>query len=173
MNGIREVSRMSDANDTQPQQGAQESQEFVTLRLGNEEYGIDILCVQEIRSYESPTRIANAVPYIKGVINLRGVIVPILDLRIKFALESVEYNESTVVIVLNVRSRTVGIVVDSVSDVLALSPADRRPAPALGAAIDTGFITDIGSVAGEDGERMLILLDIERLIATADIGLFA
>ncbi|ACR29345.1 chemotaxis protein CheW [Burkholderia glumae] len=170
MNAVREISREGDAHGENSERDAQE---FVTLRLGAEEYGIDILCVQEIRSYEAPTRIANAPAHITGVVNLRGVIVPIMDLRIKFALESVEYNESTVVIVLNVGSRTVGIVVDAVGDVLKLKPADRRPAPALGASIDTGFITDLGSVKGEDGERMLILLDIERLITVSDVGPFA
>ncbi|KVE43114.1 chemotaxis protein CheW [Burkholderia sp. BDU5] len=150
---------------------ARDAQEFVTFRLGAEEYGIDILRVQEIRSYEEPTRIANAPAFIKGVINLRGVIVPIVDLRLKFALDSAEYNTSTVVIVLNVAARTVGVVVDAVSDVLQLAAADRRPPPEFGASIDTGFITDLGSIAGEDGDRMLILLDIERLIAAADIGL--
>ncbi|CAM8752957.1 Chemotaxis protein CheW [Burkholderia pseudomallei] len=153
------------------QDAARDAQEFVTFRLGTEEYGIDILRVQEIRSYEEPTRIANAPAFIKGVINLRGVIVPIIDLRLKFALDSAEYNTSTVVIVLNVAARTVGVVVDAVSDVLELAAADRRPAPEFGAAIDTGFITDLGSIAGENGNRMLILLDIERLIAAADVGL--
>ncbi|KVN03453.1 MULTISPECIES: chemotaxis protein CheW [unclassified Burkholderia] len=152
------------------QDTARDAQEFVTFRLGTEEYGIDILRVQEIRSYEEPTHIANAPAFIKGVINLRGAIVPIIDLRLKFALDSAEYNTSTVVIVLNVAARTVGVVVDAVSDVLELAAADRRPAPEFGAAIDTGFITDLGSIAGEDGDRMLILLDIERLIASADIG---
>ncbi|AJX80698.1 chemotaxis protein CheW [Burkholderia pseudomallei] len=153
------------------QDAARDAQEFVTFRLGTEEYGIDILRVQEIRSYEEPTRIANAPAFIKGVINLRGVIVPIIDLRLKFALDSAEYNTSTVVIVLNVAARTVGVVVDAVSDVLELAAADRRPAPEFGAATDTGFITDLGSIAGENGNRMLILLDIERLIAAADVGL--
>ncbi len=153
------------------QDAARDAQEFVTFRLGTEEYGIDILRVQEIRSYEEPTRIANAPAFIKGVINLRGVIVPIIDLRLKFALDSAEYNTSTVVIVLNVAARTVGVVVDAVSDVLELAAAARRPAPEFGAAIDTGFITDLGSIAGENGNRMLILLDIERLIAAADVGL--
>ncbi|MWA32335.1 chemotaxis protein CheW [Burkholderia pseudomallei] len=152
------------------QDAARDAQEFVTFRLGTEEYGIDILRVQEIRSYEEPTRIANAPAFIKGVINLRGVIVPIIDLRLKFALDSAEYNTSTVVIVLNVAARTVGVVVDAVSDVLELAAADRRPAPEFGAAIDTGFITDLGSIAGENGNRMLILLDIARLISAADVG---
>lgn len=141
--------------------------EYLTFRLGAEEYGIDILRVQEIRSYEPPTRIANAPSFLKGVVNLRGVIVPIVDLRLKLGCDSAEYNDFTVVIVLNVRGRVVGAVVDSVSDVLELSGAAIRPAPQLNANIDAGFITGIGSVA----ERMLILMDIEALMGSADMGL--
>lgn len=170
MNAVQEVPHVA---GTLGRDSARDAQEFVTFRLGAEEYGIDILRVQEIRSYEASTRIANAPDFIKGVINLRGVIVPIVDLRLRFALASAEYNDSTVTIVLNVAARTVGIVVDAVSDVLELSPADRRPAPEFGAAVDTGFITDLGSVKGEEGDRMLILLDIERLIAAADVGVIA
>lgn len=144
------------------------SGEYLTFRLGSEEYGIDILKVQEIRSYEQPTRIANAPEFIKGVVNLRGVIVPIVDLRLKLGCASAEYNSFTVVIVLNVRNRVVGAVVDSVSDVLELNKDAIRPAPELNAsAVDTSFITGIGSV----GERMLILMDIEGLMSSADMGL--
>ena len=145
--------------------------EYLTFRLGAEEYGIDILRVQEIRSYEQPTRIANAPPFLKGVVNLRGVIVPIIDLRLKLGCLNeqgqAEYNHFTVVIVLNVRGRVVGVVVDSVSDVLALGGDAIRPAPGMNATIDTSFITGIGSVA----ERMLILMDIEALMSSTDMGL--
>ena len=141
--------------------------EFLTFRLGEEEYGIDILRVQEIRSYEQPTRIANAPAFLKGVVNLRGVIVPIIDLRLKLNCDTAEYNHFTVVIVLNVRGRVVGAVVDSVSDVLQLGGDTIRPAPQTNATIDTSFITGIGSVA----ERMLILMDIEALMSSADMGL--
>jgi purine-binding chemotaxis protein CheW len=141
--------------------------EFLTFRLGAEEYGIDILKVQEIRSYEVPTRIANAPAFIKGVVNLRGVIVPIVDLRIKLGCESAEYNSFTVVIVLNVKGRVVGAVVDSVSDVLELSRDAIKAAPEMASAVDAAFITGIGSVA----ERMLILMDIESLMASAEMGL--
>lgn len=141
--------------------------EYLTFRLGAEEYGIDILRVQEIRSYEQPTRIANAPAFLKGVVNLRGVIVPIVDLRLKLGCETAEYNHFTVVIVLNVRGRVVGAVVDSVSDVLELNGEQIRPAPATNATIDTSYITGIGSVA----ERMLILMDIEALMSSADMGL--
>jgi purine-binding chemotaxis protein CheW len=141
--------------------------EFLTFRLGEEEYGIDILKVQEIRSYEQPTRIANAPAFIKGVVNLRGVIVPIVDLRLKLGCETVEYNGFTVAIVLNVKGRVVGVVVDSVSDVLALDAGSIKPAPEMSSSMDTAFITGIGSVA----ERMLILMDIEGLMASEEMGL--
>jgi purine-binding chemotaxis protein CheW len=155
--------------------------EFLTFRLGDEEYGIDILRVQEIRSYEPPTRIANAPAFIKGVVNLRGVIVPIIDLRLKLGCAQVEYNAFTVVVVLNVRGRVVGAVVDSVSDVLELTKEHIKPAPELNSGVDASFITGIGTVKNghgkdEDGgaaERMLILMDIEGLMSSADMGLIS
>jgi purine-binding chemotaxis protein CheW len=146
--------------------------EFLTFRLGEEEYGIDILRVQEIRSYEQPTRIANAPSFIKGVVNLRGVIVPIIDLRLKLGCEKVEYNGFTVVVVLNVRGRVVGAVVDSVSDVLELGRDHIKPAPEMNSAIDASYITGIGTIKnGADKERMLILMDIEALMSSAEMGL--
>ena len=141
--------------------------EFLTFRLGGEEYGIDILKVQEIRSYEQPTRIANAPSFIKGVVNLRGVIVPIVDLRVKLNCDSVEYNSFTVVIVLNVKGRVVGAVVDSVSDVLELGAGTIKPAPEMHTSVDTSFITGIGSI----NDRMLVLMDIEGLMTSSDMGL--
>ena len=148
--------------------GARASAEYLTFRLGGEEYGIDILRVQEIRSYENPTRIANAPAHILGVVNLRGVIVPVVDLRIKLGCEKAEYNGLTVVIVLNVKGRVVGAVVDSVSDVLELPREQVRPAPEMASStVDTAFITGIASV----GERMLILMDIEALMGSPDMGL--
>ena len=141
--------------------------EFLTFRLGAEEYGIEILKVQEIRSYEQPTRIANAASFFKGVVNLRGVIVPIVDLRLKFGCDNAEYNSFTVVIVLNIRGRVVGAVVDSVSDVLELPGDAVRPAPAIDASVDTSHITGIANL----GERMLILMDIEDLMSSPDMGL--
>ena len=140
---------------------------FLTFRLGGEEYGIDILKVQEIRSYEVPTRIANAPAYLKGVIDLRGVIVPIVDLRLKFGCDNADYNSFTVVVVLNIRGRVVGAVVDSVSDVLELAGDAVKAAPEMDSAVDTSHITGIANV----GERMLILMDIEALMASPDMGL--
>jgi purine-binding chemotaxis protein CheW len=143
--------------------------EFLAFKLGNEEYGIDILRVQEIRSYEPPTRMANAPAFVKGVINLRGVIVPILDLRMKFNLEQVRYDSFTVVIVLDIGARVVGMVVDGVSDVISLTADQLRPVPELSTAGSGGHLLAIGSV----GKRMLILLDIEKLMASAEMGLMA
>jgi purine-binding chemotaxis protein CheW len=149
--------------------------EYLTFRLGAEEYGIDILRVQEIRSYEQPTRIANAPSFIKGVVNLRGVIVPIIDLRLKLGCEQAEYNDFTVVVVLNVRGRVVGAVVDSVSDVLELGRDNIKPAPELNSSVDASYITGIGTIKTGSGdsesERMLILMDIEGLMSSADMGL--
>jgi purine-binding chemotaxis protein CheW len=143
------------------------AREYLTFRLDQEEYGIDILKVQEIRGYEPPTRIANAPNFIKGVVNLRGTIVPIVDMRLKFACAKAEYNSFTVVIILNLRSRIVGIVVDSVSDVMELAPENLKSAPDIESVIDSSAVVGLGSV----GERMLILLDIERLMSGADMGL--
>jgi purine-binding chemotaxis protein CheW len=143
--------------------------EFLAFKLGGEEYGIDILRVQEIRSFEQPTRMANAPAYILGVVNLRGVIVPIVDLRIKFNQAQVAYDEFTVVIVLNIGQQVLGMVVDGVSDVITLTPEQLRPVPSFSSAISQEHVMAIGSV----GERMLILLDIEKLMTSADMGLMA
>ena len=142
-------------------------QEFLTFTLGKEEYGIEILKVQEIRGYEAVTRIANAPEFIKGVVNLRGTIVPIVDMRIKFNLGEVEYTQFTVVIILNVAGRVVGMVVDSVSDVISLAPEQIRPAPDFSASFDISYITGLGTV----DSRMLILVDIEKLMTGSDMAL--
>ena len=165
------MNTMTDASVVARHEAAHSTQhlggEFLTFHLGAEEYGIDILKVQEIRSYEPPTRIANAPAFIKGVVNLRGVIVPIVDLRLRLGCENAEYSAITVVIVLNVKGRVVGAVVDSVSDVLELAKDTIKPAPEMASAVDASFITGIGSV----GERMLILLDIEGLMVSEEMGL--
>jgi purine-binding chemotaxis protein CheW len=141
--------------------------EFLTFTLGKEEYGIDILKVQEIRGYDAVTAIANTPEFIKGVINLRGIIVPIVDMRIKFNLGKVEYDQFTVVIILNVANRVVGMVVDGVSDVITLTPDQIKAAPEFGSAIDTQYVMGLGTV----DERMLILVDIERLMTSSDMEL--
>jgi purine-binding chemotaxis protein CheW len=142
-------------------------QEFLAFTLGAEKYGIDILKVQEIRGYDSVTRIANAPEFIKGVINLRGIIVPIVDMRIKFNLGRVEYDHQTVVIILNVAHRVVGMVVDGVSDVLTLTPDQIMPAPEFGATMTAEYLTGLGTVEG----RMLILMDIEKLMTSKEMAL--
>ena len=153
----------------QAAQSAPSISEFLAFKLGREEYGIDILRVQEIRSYEQPTRMANAPSFILGVMNLRGVIVPIIDMRIKFGMAEVKYDNFTVVIVLNIGKQVVGMVVDGVSDVITLTPEQLRPVPHFSSAINQDHVMAIGSV----GERMLILLDIERVMNSAEMGLIA
>jgi purine-binding chemotaxis protein CheW len=143
--------------------------EFLAFKLGDEEYGIDILRVQEIRSFERPTRMANAPAYILGVVNLRGVIVPIVDMRIKFNLSQINYDTFTVVIVLNIGTQVVGMVVDGVSDVITLTPEQLRPVPDFSSAIASDHVMAIGSLEN----RMLILLDIQKLMTSADMGLIA
>ncbi len=143
------------------------SQEYLTFTLGPEEYAIDILKVQEIRGYEPPTTIANAPTFLKGVINLRGTIVPIVDLRIKFNVGTIEYTPFTVVIILNVGKRVVGIVVDGVSDVTSLRSDQVRPAPEFAATVDTRYINGLGTL----GERMLIVVDIEKLMLSGEMAL--
>jgi len=141
--------------------------EYLVFALGNEEYGIDILKVQEIRGYDAVTRLAKSPSFIKGVINLRGHIVPIVDMRIKFDVGNVIYNDFTVVIILNVLNRTVGMVVDGVSDVIELSGDDIRPAPEFGAVMNTHYIQGLGVV----GERMIIMVDIEKLMSSDEMAL--
>jgi purine-binding chemotaxis protein CheW len=141
--------------------------EYLTFTLGNEEYAIDILKVQEIRGYEQPTLIANAPAFIKGVINLRGIIVPVVDLRIKFNLGKIEYTPFTVVIILNIAGRVIGAVVDSVSDVISLNQSQIRPAPDFSGTFDTKYILGLAS----QDSRMMIVTDIERLMTSADMEL--
>ncbi|WP_425258248.1 chemotaxis protein CheW [Rubrivivax sp. RP6-9] len=147
------------------------TREYLSFKLGAEEYGIDILRVQEIRGYEAPTRIANSPAFIKGVVNLRGVIVPIVDMRVRFSLAEVKYDSFTVVIILNIAGRTVGMVVDSVSDVLELAGEHIKAAPEFNGAIDATYITGLGTVTQGDVERMLILMDIEALMKSPEMGL--
>jgi purine-binding chemotaxis protein CheW len=144
-------------------------QEYLTFTLGAEEYGVNIFKVQEIRGYEKPTAIANAPAYIKGVVNLRGTIVPIVDMRIKFNLGEETYDQFTVVIILNVVDRVVGMVVDGVSDVISLEAEQMRPAPEFSSSFDTRYITGLGTIE----DRMLILIDIDNLMSSSDMGLLA
>ena len=141
--------------------------EFLSFTLGHEEYGIDIQKVQELRGYDAVTRIANAPEFIKGVVNLRGIIVPIIDMRIRFGIGTPSYDQFTVVIVLNIGGRVVGMVVDSVSDVITLSQEQIKPAPAMGSVLDTDYLIGLGTL----DERMLILVDIDRLMSSEEMGL--
>ena len=142
-------------------------QEFLTFRLGAEEYGIDILKVQEIRGYDAVTRIAGAPEWMKGVINLRGSIVPIVDMRVRFHLDKVTYDQFTVVIILSIAGRVVGMVVDSVSDVMTLAAEQIRPTPDFSSNVSGGYIMGLGTVE----ERMIILMDIEGLMTSSEMGL--
>jgi len=141
--------------------------EFLSFKLGQEGYCLDILSVQEIRAYDTVTSIANTPDFIKGVINLRGNIVPIVDLRIKFRLSEARYDATTIVIILNLNKKMIGIVVDSVSDVIALPLDGIREAPRFGSAINTEFISGMATV----DDRMLIVVDIQRLMSSDDLQL--
>lgn len=139
--------------------------EVLSFRLGAEEYGIDILKVQEIRGYDAVTRIANTPEYVKGVINLRGIIVPIIDMRVKFSLQNPRYDQFTVVIIMTIGTKVMGMVVDSVSDVVTLLPEQIKPAPQMGTVLNADYLTGLGTLE----ERMLILVDIDKLMGASDL----
>ena len=142
--------------------------EFLTFRLGHEDYAIDILAVQEIRMFESVTKLPQTPDYVKGVINLRGVIAPVIDLRVKFGFENADYGPFTVLVVLRVCERLAAVVVDAVADVVGLSEAEIKPPPELGTAVNIEYVMGLGT----RGEQMLILLDIEKLITSRELGIF-
>jgi purine-binding chemotaxis protein CheW len=158
---------MIHSGQTSTSAGGETGNEFLAFTLGKEEYGIDILKVQEIRGYEAVTRIANAPDFVKGVVNLRGIIVPIVDMRIKFQLGEPTYDQFTVVIILNISGRVMGMVVDSVSDVITLTPEQIKPAPEMGTAFNSDYLIGLGTL----DERMLILVDIDKLMSSAEMGL--
>lgn len=155
------------ARDQEAEKPSEDAKEYLAFTLGREEYGIDILRVQEIRGYEPVTRIANAPDFIKGVVNLRGTIIPIVDMRIKLNLGEATYDQFTVVIILNIAGRVVGMVVDSVSDVTMLKPEQMRGAPEVGTAFDSDYLIGLGDL----GQRMLILVDIDKLMTSTEMGL--
>ncbi len=155
-----------------PEQGEQafegidfitDGEQYLTFILGSEQYGVDILCVEEIRSWEKPTRIPNSPDYVKGVINMRGIIVPIIDLRQKFSIGKPYYGATTVVIVLTtsceLKKRTIGFVVDGVSDVLNADESDIKPAPAFGGCIPQYYIDGLVNV----GDKVITLLNVKEL----------
>ena len=148
---------------------AQVQREVLVFVLGSEEYAVDILKVQEIRGYDKVTPIPRAPAFLKGLVNLRGTIVPVIDLRVKFGLADPRYDATTVMIVLRIGPRVIGVVVDGVSDTLGLAAGDVKPAPSMGALVDTSYL---GGLAAKDG-RMILLLDIERFLSGAELNLLA
>src|SRR5690349_21965808 len=142
--------------------------EFLSFRLGHEDYAIDILAVQEIRMFEAVTKLPSTPEYVKGVINLRGVIAPVIDLRVKFGFEKAEYGPFTVLVVLRINDRLAAVVVDAVADVVALTEHEIKPAPELGSAMNIEYVMGLGA----RGEQMLILLDIEKLLTSRELGIF-
>jgi purine-binding chemotaxis protein CheW len=143
------------------------TREVLVFVLGAEEYGVDILKVQEIRGYEKVTPIPSAPEYLKGVVNLRGTIVPVIDMRVKFGMREPRYDAFTVVIILRLAHRVIGIVVDAVSDVVALTQDEVKAAPQLGTVVDSSFIAGLAT----QNERMVLLLDIEKLLSTGELNL--
>ena len=143
------------------------TREVLVFVLGKEEYGVDVLKVQEIRGYEKVTPMPGAPAYLKGVVNLRGIIVPVIDLRVKFGTAEPSYDSLTVVIVLRIAGRVIGIVVDAVSDVARLAPGDIKAAPMLGAVVDSSFISGLATL----NDRMVLLLDIEKFLSSGELQL--
>jgi purine-binding chemotaxis protein CheW len=143
------------------------AREMLVFKLGSEEYGVDILKVQEIRGYEKVTPIPRSPDYLKGVVNLRGTIVPVIDLRIRFGMPDPKYDSLTVVIVLRIAGRIVGAVVDAVSDVVRLAENEIREAPKLGAMVDSSYLSGVAT----QGDRMILALDIEKLLSAAEMNL--
>jgi purine-binding chemotaxis protein CheW len=142
------------------------TREVLVFVLGKEEYGVDILKVQEIRGYEKVTPLPSAPSFLKGVVNLRGIIVPVVDLRVKFGMAEPAYDSLTVVIVLRLAGRTIGIVVDGVSDVVRLTESEVKPAPQLGSVVDSSFLAGLAT----QDERMILLLDIEKFLSTGELN---
>ena len=143
------------------------TREVLVFVIGKEEYGVDILKVQEIRGYEKVTAIPAAPAYLKGVVNLRGVIVPVVDMRVKFGMADPSYDSFTVVVILRLASRVIGIVVDAVSDVAQLAASDVKEAPRLGAGVDSSFLIGVAT----QGDRMILLLDIEKFLSSGELSL--
>ncbi len=148
---------------------ATDGNQFLTFALGDEEYGVEILKVQEIRGYSAVTPIPNTPPYIKGVMNLRGTIIPVVDLRAKLAMREAEYNQFTVIIVVNVGTKVMGLVVDGVSDVLNIPRTDIQATPDFGSEVDARFISGMAKA----GEKLVALLDIDKVLVGDEIAALA
>jgi purine-binding chemotaxis protein CheW len=155
---------MTANESTSPTGFAADGNQFLTFRLADEEYGLEILRVQEIKGYSRITPLPNTPPEVKGVMNLRGTVVPIMDLRTRFGLRETEYDRFTVIIVVTVGAKVVGLIVDAVSDVLNVGPKEVVPAPDLGAGVDTSFMTGIART----GERLVTLLNVDRIVGRDD-----
>ena len=154
----------------QARSGVREAtREVLVFILGAEEFGVDILKVQEIRGFEKVTPIPAAPAYLKGIVNLRGVIVPVIDLRLKFAMAEARYDATTVMIVLRLAGRVIGIVVDAVSDVVRLAPSEIKAAPQLGSVVDSTYLAGLAT----QDERMILLLDIEKFLSSNELNLLA
>jgi purine-binding chemotaxis protein CheW len=145
---------------------ATDGNQYLTFTLGEEEYGVEILKVQEIKGYSAVTPIPNTPPYIRGVMNLRGTIIPVMDLRAKFGLAATAYNQFTVIIVVLVGTKVVGVIVDAVSDVLNIPSTDIQAAPDFGAQVETRFISGMAKA----GEKLIVLVDIEKVISDDEIA---
>lgn len=145
------------------------AREVLVFVLGKEEYGVDILKVQEIRGYEKVTALPAAPDYLKGVVNLRGTIVPVIDLRVKFGMANPAYDSMTVVVILRIAARVIGIVVDGVSDVIRLAPRDVKPAPQLGSLVDASYLAGVATLDA----RMILLVDIEKFLSRGELKLLA
>ena len=145
------------------------TREVLVFVLGKEEYGVDILKVQEIRGYEKVTPIPGAPAYLKGVVNLRGIIVPVIDMRLKFGMADPQYDSFTVVIILRIAGRVIGMVVDGVSDVARLGASEVKAAPQLGSLVDSSFLAGLAT----QNERMILLLDIEKFLSSGEMQLLA
>jgi purine-binding chemotaxis protein CheW len=144
---------------------ATDGNQFLTFQLGDELYGVDILRVQEIKGYTTVTKIPNTPPHIKGVLNLRGTIVPIVELRTKFGMPTIDYTMFTVIVVVVVKEKIMGLVVDAVSDVLNIDRKDIQPPPQFGAKVDVSFLNGIG----KSGDKLVALLDMDRLLSDSDL----
>ena len=140
--------------------------QFLTFALGQEEYGVEILKIQEIKGFSAITPLPNAPPFLKGVLNLRGTIVPIVDLRKKFGMDEETYTKFTVIVVVQVRGQIMGFIVDAVSDVLSVSGSDIQPTPDLHGQVDTAFLTGLAKA----GEKLVLLLDIDKILTATDVG---
>jgi purine-binding chemotaxis protein CheW len=144
---------------------SRDDQQYLIFNLADEYYGVDILKVQEIKGYTTVTRITNTPDFLKGVINLRGTIVPIVDLRMKFGMGVTEPTAFTVVVVVNVRNRVMGFLVDAVSDVLDMNTKNIQPPPDMGSSVDITFIAGIGNAQ----DRLVTLLDIDRVLTEEEV----